>query len=94
MAFHHEATRSETLQRALRQSSRRQLEQLENFYRAIGSNDAKADAQICLSMLSELEQEAVLGSDECDRQKIDATVRRYVDLIVLAASPQKPADMN
>ena len=84
LAFHHEASRSETLRSVVHGSLSGQLESLEMFYQYVGSNDPVADAQITMSVLLRLEQEAVLAGSTVDYEKIALTLRRHVNIMLRA----------
>ncbi|WP_101757734.1 TetR/AcrR family transcriptional regulator [Oceanicoccus sp. KOV_DT_Chl] len=86
LAFHHEAARSEKLRRVVHGSLAGQFDSLKMFYQLIGSDKAEADAQITISVLLRLEQEAVLAGSEINQEKIEDTVRRHINVMLLAAS--------
>ena len=83
LAFHHEAVRSEKLRRVVRGSLNGQRESLVLLYQLIGSQNPDADAQVTISVLLRLEQEAVMA-DDLDHDKIAETIRRHINMMFLA----------
>ncbi len=86
LAFHHEAVRSEMLQQVVRHRMDLYRQTLESFFRVLGSEDVEADAQVALSVLLRLEQEAIVEGCDVDGQKIQQIISRHINNTLMAIS--------
>ena len=85
LAFHHEASRCETLRSVVRRSQNGQRETMENLYQLLGSANPIADAKVTMSLMLRLEQEAVMDDSELDLVAIEDTLSRHMQVMFLAA---------
>ncbi|ARN73255.1 TetR/AcrR family transcriptional regulator [Oceanicoccus sagamiensis] len=85
LAFHHEATRNKKLRHVVRNRLNGHRDSMEQFYRLLGSSNPKADAQVTISLMLRLEQEAVMDDDEVDTAAIENTLNRHIQVMFLAA---------
>ncbi len=85
LAFHHEAIRSKKLRHVVRNSLNKQREGMESFYQLIGSANPGADAQVTVSLMLLLEQNAVMDEGEVDDLAIKNALNRHLQVMLLAA---------
>jgi DNA-binding transcriptional regulator YbjK len=79
LAFHHEAFRNEKLKSVVLNQQHAFVADLQSFHEKVGSRDPKADAQISMSLIMRLEQEAIMqGLESYDQSHIKRVVRRHI----------------
>ena len=77
LAFKHEALRDEVLRELVLDQDRRFLQDILQFTESIGSEDPRSDAELTLSIIFRLEQDAVIGG--LDRDKIKRVLTRHLN---------------
>jgi len=78
LAFYHESIHIQALQQQVFDYWQVEVDSLMVAFRALQSPDPEADARICQSIFHQLEREAMMKGAGYDRQKLKATLHRYV----------------
>lgn len=82
LAFYHESIHIKELQQEVFDYWQSEVDNLIVAFTALASPDPEADARICQSLFHQLEREAMMKGGDYDRDKLKATLHRYVCHIV------------
>jgi AcrR family transcriptional regulator len=82
LAFYHESIHIKELQQKVFDYWQSEVDNLIVAFAALASPDPEADARICQSLFHQLEREAMMKGGDYDRDKLKATLHRYVSHIV------------
>lgn len=80
LAFKHEALRSDPLRQLVIEQDQRFLNDVYTLVEAVGSEDPDSDAEITLSLILRLEQQAVMNS--LDQTKIHRVITRHLQRLL------------
>ncbi len=78
LAFYHESIHIPALQQHVFDYWQEEVDSLMVAFKALQSPDPEADARICQSIFHQLEREAMMKGADYDREKLKATLHRYV----------------
>lgn len=78
LAFHHEAMRNDALRTLVSAEHRKQLDSLELFHRYLGSTHPEADAHITLSLMHQLEQQAMMQGEQFKTDIVHQVYQRHL----------------
>ncbi|MFT5711172.1 MAG: AcrR family transcriptional regulator [Halioglobus sp.] len=78
LAFYHESIHIKELQQQVFDYWQSEVDKLIVAFTALASPDPEADARICQSLFHQLEREAMMKGGDYDRDKLKATLHRYV----------------
>jgi len=78
LAFYHESIHIQALQQEVFDYWQAEVDSLVVAFKALQSPDPEADARICQSIFHQLEREAMMKGKNYDREKLKATLHRYV----------------
>lgn len=82
LAFYHESIHIKELQQEVFDYWQSEVDNLIVAFTALASPDPEAEARICQSLFHQLEREAMMKGGDYDRDKLKATLHRYVCHIV------------
>lgn len=82
LAFYHESIHIKALQQEVFDYWQSELDDLIVAFTALASPAPEAEARICQSLFHQLEREAMMKGGDYDRDKLKATLHRYVSHIV------------
>ncbi len=82
LAFYHESIHIKALQQEVFDYWQSEVDNLIVAFAALSSPDPEADARICQSLFHQLEREAMMKGGDYDRDKLKATLHRYVSHVV------------
>ncbi len=82
LAFYHESIHIKELQQQVFDYWQIEVDNLIVAFTALASPDPEAEARICQSLFHQLEREAMMKGGDYDRDKLKATLHRYVCHVV------------